>query len=119
MYSRPVVSIVIPCYNAARHLAAAIESALSQTWSDKEIIVVDDGSIDESLTIARQFEDQGVLVLSHKNCGASAARNVAYNRSAGRYIKFLDADDILHPKLIERQMERLNGNTTAVASAEW
>jgi glycosyltransferase involved in cell wall biosynthesis len=115
----PLVSILIPCYNAAPYVAEAITSALAQSWSSKEIIVVDDGSSDESVAVARRFEDQGIIILSQSNSGASAARNRAFAASRGEYVKFFDADDVLHPGLIEAQMVRLIGNTTAVASAQW
>ena len=114
-----LVSILIPCYNAAQYVSQGIESALAQTWQNKEIIVVDDGSCDQSLAIARQFEDKGVQVLSQQNRGASAARNRAFHASKGKYVKFFDADDVLHPRLLEAQMARIGGSVTAVASSSW
>lgn len=114
-----LVSILIPCYNAERYVAAAIESALAQTWPNKEIIVVDDGSTDNSLSITHGFQDRGVQVIAQENRGASAARNRAFVASRGEYLRFFDADDILHPRLTEAQMERLRGDITSVASAEW
>jgi glycosyltransferase involved in cell wall biosynthesis len=100
-------------------VAEAIESALAQTWSNKEIIVVDDGSKDESLASVRKFEGKGVQVLSQPNRGASAARNRAFAISKGEYVKFFDADDVLHPRLVEAQMARIDGKVTAIASASW
>ena len=114
-----LVSILIPCYNAAQYVSRAIESALAQTWSNKEIIVVDDGSKDESLASVKEFEGKGVQVLSQENRGASAARNRAFANSKGEYVKFFDADDVLHPQLVEAQMTRIDGSMTAVASASW
>lgn len=105
--SAPLVSILIPCHNAARWLAATLESALAQTWPDKEIIVVDDGSTDDSLAVARGFEVRGVRVISQPNRGAAAARNTALRAAHGDFFQFLDADDLLHPEKIARQMERL------------
>ena len=101
----PLVSILIPAYNAEEWIADTISSALAQTWPHKEIIVVDDGSKDNTLAIARQFESQGVQVITQRNQGASAARNDAFSRSRGEYIQWLDADDLLAPDKITRQME--------------
>src|SRR5690349_15213429 len=113
------VSILMPSFNSAPYVGAAIESALGQTWPNKEIIVVDDGSTDRSLSIARAFEPRGVTVISQENRGQSAAANRALKSAKGDYIKFFDADDLIHPELIARQMARLENNDTAVSSAEW
>ncbi|MCX6950523.1 MAG: glycosyltransferase family A protein [Opitutae bacterium] len=117
---RPLVSILIPCYNAARWLAATLESALAQTWPHTEIIVVDDGSSDNSLMIARSFTSRGVHVLTQPNRGAAAARNAALAAAQGELIQFLDADDLLAPGKIAAQVEAL---TTApagsIASGPW
>jgi O-antigen/teichoic acid export membrane protein/glycosyltransferase involved in cell wall biosynthesis len=101
----PLVSILIPAYNAAEWIAETIRSALAQTWPHTEIIVVDDGSSDKTLAVARQFESQGVRVYAQKNQGASAARNKAFSLSQGEYIQWLDADDLLAPDKISKQME--------------
>jgi O-antigen/teichoic acid export membrane protein/glycosyltransferase involved in cell wall biosynthesis len=101
----PLVSILIPAYNAQKWITDTIRSALGQTWPRTEIIVVDDGSSDQTLAIAKQFEAQGVRVVSQKNQGASAARNHAFAHSHGDYIQWLDADDLLAPDKIARQME--------------
>jgi glycosyltransferase involved in cell wall biosynthesis len=103
----PLVSILIPAYNAERWLAASLRSAIAQTWKHKEIIVVDDGSRDGTLAIARQFDEQGVKVFNQPNQGAAAARNNALTQSCGDYIQWLDADDLLGPQKIERQMRVL------------
>jgi len=114
-----LVSILIPCYNAAPYLAAALHSALAQTWPEKEIIVVNDGSTDASGEIAESYRSRGVKVVHEKFGNASAARNRAFRESAGHYVKFFDADDLLELRTIELQMKRLAGSTTAVASCEW
>jgi len=102
--SLPLVSILIPAYNAESWIAETIRSAMAQTWPRKEIIVVDDGSKDGTLAAAKQFESQGVRGISQKNQGASAARNHAFSLSHGDYIQWLDADDLLAPDKIEKQM---------------
>lgn len=103
----PLVSILIPAYNAERWIADTIRSALQQTWPNKEIIVVDDGSKDRTLWVARRFEPAGVKVVSKSNEGAAATRNAAYALSRGDFIQWLDADDLLSPNKIEVQLEAL------------
>ncbi|MES2922360.1 MAG: glycosyltransferase family 2 protein [Verrucomicrobiota bacterium] len=117
--SSPLVSICIPCHNATPYVGAALESALAQTWPNLEIIVVNDGSTDGSGEVIAEFESRGVKVI-HKHCGSAAkARNCALREAAGDYIKFFDADDLLSPEMVEKQMLRLNGRNDAIASSEW
>jgi Glycosyl transferase family 2 len=118
---RPVVSILIPAYNAEDWIATAIRSAIEQTWAAKEIIVVDDGSSDDTLAIARQFEGANVRVLSQQNQGAAAARNRAYAVCQGEYIQWLDADDVLDPRKIEVQLARAATGVTrrTLLSGAW
>jgi len=101
---QPLVSILIPAYNAEPWMADTIQSALGQTWSNKEIIVVDDGSTDQTLSVARHFASKTVSVVTQENLGASAARNRAIELSQGDYIQWLDADDLLSPDKIAKQM---------------
>ena len=113
------VSILIPCYNDAAYVGDAIESALGQTWPECEVIVVDDGSSDDSCAVARTYESVGVRVIDQKNQGASAARNRAFEAASGEYIQYLDADDVLHPRKIEAQiaaLQEVSPNTVAVCS---
>jgi glycosyltransferase involved in cell wall biosynthesis len=102
--TRQLVSILIPAYNAERWIAATLQSALAQTWRRKEIIVVDDGSRDGTLAVARKFEPLGVRVATQIHQGAAAARNRAFSLSHGEYIQWLDADDLLSPDKIELQL---------------
>jgi glycosyltransferase involved in cell wall biosynthesis len=106
-HSRAMVSILIPAYNAQDWIADTLRSALAQTWEAKEIIVVDDGSTDHTLAIARRFESAGVRVFTQKNQGAAVARNAAFAHSRGDYIQWLDADDLLAPDKIEQQLRLL------------
>ena len=102
---KPLVSILIPAYNAAPWIAETIRSALAQTWAAKEIIVaVDDGCRDETLAVARQFASKTVAVVPHPHLCAAAARNQAYAACQGDYIQWLDADDLLSPDKIALQM---------------
>src|ERR1700730_16992783 len=102
-----LVSILIPAYNSEQWIGDAIRSALAQSWQCKEIIVVDDGSRDGTATVARRFASKEVAVVSTENQGAAAARNHAMQLSQGDYIQWLDADDLLAPDKIERQLAAL------------
>src|SRR5437016_1008248 len=116
-----LVSILVPAYNAEKWIAATIKSALGQTWSNKEIIVVDDGSTDQTVAVARRFESNGVRVITTSNQGAAAARNRAFSLSRGDYIQWLDADDLLSPDKIEKQMQAAEkvGNHRTLLSSGW
>lgn len=118
---KDLVSILIPCYNAERWLHETIESALAQTWPNKEIIIVDDGSTDNTLMIARRYESSIFKVVSQENSGACASRNKALEWSQGAYIQWLDADDLLAPDKIEKQMEIAYhvGNPKVLLSCSW
>ena len=104
---KPLVSILIPAYNAEDWIADTLQSATAQTWQRKEIIVVDDGSTDRTAEVARQFASKGVKVVSTANQGLSGAVNHAYRLCQGDYIQELDADDLLAPDKIERQLAAL------------
>jgi len=97
------VSILIPCYNAERWIAQAIESALSQTYDNTEVIVVDDGSTDGSLSVVQRFGD-AIRWESGPNRGGNIARNRLLELSKGEWLQYLDSDDYLLPEKIERQM---------------
>lgn len=117
---KPLVSIVIPCYNAEPFLSATIESALAQTWPRKEVIFVNDGSTDASLALARTFESKGIQIIDQLNRGASAARNIGLAASKGDYLQFLDADDLLSPEKIAAQIEVLDQSPLGlVATCAW
>lgn len=118
---KPLVSILIPAFNSEEWIAGTLRSALAQTWDRKEIVVVDDGSSDQTLAVARQFEADCVRVFTQKNQGAAAARNKALSLSQGDYIQWLDADDLLAPDKIAKQMEMLNqsANARTLLSAAW
>ena len=102
----PLVSILIPCYNYEKYVTDAIKSALGQTYKNIEVIVVNDGSTDNSLEVIRSFGD-AIHCESIPNSGACAARNRALNISKGEYIQFLDADDVLSPDKISNHLPYL------------
>lgn len=116
----PLVSTVIPCHNARRWLSTALDSAIGQSWPRHEIIVVDDGSTDDSLAIARSYESRGVRVLGQSNRGASAARNAGLRNARGDFVQFLDADDLLATNKISLQVATLqSANADVLAAGEW
>ncbi len=103
----PLVSIIIPCHNAERWVGATIESALEQTWPNQEVIVVNDGSDDGSLAVARRYESRKLRVIDELNRGAASARNTGLAAASGEFIQYLDADDLLAPDKIEKQARML------------
>ncbi|MCX2585035.1 glycosyltransferase family 2 protein [Pedobacter sp. MR22-3] len=111
----PLVSIIIPIYNSDLYLKETIESAIDQTWPYKEIILIDDGSTDKSLAIAKRYECDWIKVYSQSNQGASVARNYGLSQAKGDYIQFLDADDLLSKNKIERQIRLLEDNKNFVS----
>jgi len=102
---RPLVSVVIPCFNHARFLGEAITSALAQTYAPVEIVVVDDGSNDDTAAVVAPFP--GVRYVRQENQGLAAARNTGLRESRGAYLVFLDADDRLLPQALEAGMRHL------------
>jgi glycosyltransferase involved in cell wall biosynthesis len=95
------ISIIMPCYNAEDHLAKSISSALTQTYNNIELIVVNDGSTDRSLEILKEIDDSRLRIISQPNKGVSSARNRGLGESRGDYVAFLDADDTWHPHFLE------------------
>jgi glycosyltransferase involved in cell wall biosynthesis len=117
----PLVSIVVPAYNAEKWIAETLRSAINQTWKRKEIIVVDDGSKDETLKIAKRFGSKSVKVVTQENLGACGARNKGLTLAQGDYIQWLDADDLLSPDKVSQQMERRGGeeNGLTLFTSAW
>lgn len=120
----PLVSILIPCYNAEPFVAAALDSALAQDYPAIEVVCVDDGSRDGTLGILRRYEadDERVRVIAQENRGQSAAFNRAFEACRGEYISFFDADDLLAPNKISVQMrEAFRGGAVrdAMATCAW
>ena len=102
----PAVTVVIPVYNGSRFLRSTLESVFEQTCQDYEIICVDDGSTDASLTILAEYADR-VRVINQVNAGQGSARNAGVRRGTGKYIAFLDQDDRWYPQNLERQVAEL------------
>lgn len=117
------VSILMPLYNAEQFVAETIECCLAQTYHNIELIIVDDGSTDNSLAIAKKYEekDNRIHVYSQPNSGGCRARNVAFEKCTGDFIKYLDADDLMSCDLIEKQMALLEkeNDPYAVSVCAW
>ncbi|NJK92617.1 MAG: glycosyltransferase family 2 protein [Blastochloris sp.] len=115
-----LVSILIPCRNAAPWLAETLQSALTQTWKPCEVILVDDASTDHSLAVASRYLSQGLKILSGSGRNAASARNLAYQACSGDYIQYLDADDLLAPDKIEHQVHLMQqGQSDQLISGVW
>ncbi len=98
--STPNISVIMPAYNAEKYIREAIGSVLSQTFEDWELIVIDDGSIDETPGIVSEFDDPRIIYFRQSNSGEASARNVGLDQARGEYIAFLDADDIYLPNAL-------------------
>jgi glycosyltransferase involved in cell wall biosynthesis len=105
----PLVSVVVPVYNAEAYLSRAIDSILGQTYTNLEVIAVDDGSTDTSAQLLAKYTDR-LQVISQENSGSAQARNAGIERSRGKYVAFLDADDYWHPEKLRLQVAVLERN---------
>ncbi|MES2837149.1 MAG: glycosyltransferase family 2 protein [Bacteroidota bacterium] len=102
------VSVIIPCYNVSQYIYDCLNSVTKQTYTNIEVICVDDGSTDDTLQILEKLKQEKfpqIQILAQKNNGASVARNFGLSKSTGDYIQFLDADDIILPNKLEKQVE--------------
>lgn len=109
----------MPAYNAEKYIEEAIQSIIDQTYTNWELIIVDDGSVDRTALLAASFDDRRITVLHQENKGQCAAANAAYMASKGDFIKFFDADDLLSSEMIELQVKKINGLSDCVASSAW
>ena len=107
MTSEPTASIVVPAYNCASTIAETINSILSQTYEDLELIIVDDGSTDETLRAIAKFEDLRIRIVRQTNRGLAGAHNTGIAEARGQYIGFCDADDVWLPEKLERHITHL------------
>lgn len=107
------VSVIVPVYNGAATVAAALDSILAQSFTDFEIVAVDDGSTDGSIAVLERYQPR-VRVLTQPNRGPSAARNLGVASSSGKYLGFLDADDLWRPAFLERSIAVLERNPANV-----
>jgi glycosyltransferase involved in cell wall biosynthesis len=117
----PLVSICIPAFNSEKWIRSTIRSALNQTWDNKEIIIVDDGSTDNTYNIAKEYESSIMKVYKQKNSGACTARNQAFSLSKGDFIQWLDSDDIIDANKLSFQLSDENNynNPLVIHTASW
>lgn len=113
-----LVSVIIPVYNQEQYVCECIESVLVQTYQDFEILIIDDGSTDGSLKLCKDTGkmDQRIRILTQAHGGVSAARNRGIREAGGKYLFFLDSDDLIHPKLLETLCKLQEKNGTALAA---
>lgn len=121
MQKETLVSVIIPCFNAASTVLAAVNSCLLQSHSELELIVVDDGSTDGSMAALEAIKDSRLRIFSQQNSGGCSARNKGLEHASGSYIQYLDADDLLASDKIERQLRlfRESSSEEVVVSGEW
>ena len=115
----PKVSVIIPAYNAMTYLPETLESVLQQTFTDFEVLIVDDGSLDNIVQWANGLTDDRVKFIFQSNEGVSTARNLAISKASGDYIAFLDADDLWEKTKLEKQAQFLDDNPTVGLVATW
>ena len=119
--TQPLISVLIPCYNAARWLGDTLQSLVDQHYDALQVIVVDDGSSDDSSAIVASWQSRfrDLQLIRQKNRGKTAALNVALAQARGDYVQYLDADDVLMPGKLHAQLARLQGHPDCVAMAAW
>lgn len=115
----PIISVVVPVYNGATTVKETIESVLQQTYQNFEIIVINDGSQDDTLAIVNSIQDHRIKVFSYPNAGLSASRNRGFARACGEFIAFLDADDLWIKDKLEAQLTALQQNPNAAVAYSW
>ena len=114
--SNALVSIIMPCYNAASYIGETIESVLAQTYTDWELLIVDDCSTDDSLAVIARYQDPRIRVLQNEtNSGAAVTRNRAIETAQGHFIAFLDSDDLWHPEKLTAQLAFMQEKNCALS----
>lgn len=113
------ISIIIPAYNAAQTITETIESVRQQSIDDWELIIVNDGSTDDTLQVINRVVDSRLQIISVANSGVAKARNLGLSRATGEYIAFLDADDLWVVDKLERQLQALAANPQAIVAYSW
>jgi glycosyltransferase involved in cell wall biosynthesis len=115
----PKVSVIIPAYNSENTIKPTIQSVLHQTFTDLELIVINDGSQDSTLDVILQIKDPRIKVFSYANAGGNVSRNRGLNLAVGKFVSFLDADDIWTPNKLKYQLKALQENATAKVAYSW
>ena len=115
----PLISVVIPVFNGEKTIKETIDSVLKQTFTDFELIVINDGSQDLTVEVVEKIQDSRIQVYSYQNAGLAASRNRGIDRSTGEYIAFIDADDMWTPDKLEAQFNALKSHPEAAVAYSW
>ena len=115
----PLISVIVPVYNGEKTIRETIESVLTQSFSDFELIVINDGSQDSTLDVLASIQDPRLKVFSYPNSGVSASRNRGFSHTVGEFIAFLDADDLWTPNKLEAQLAALQDNPDVAVAYSW
>lgn len=115
----PKISVIIPAYNSEKTIQKTIESILNQTFTDFELIIINDGSQDYTLDIVSRFHDPRIKVFSYENAGGNVSRNRGLKQALGEFVSFLDADDLWTPDKLRDQLQALQENTDAQVAYSW
>jgi glycosyltransferase involved in cell wall biosynthesis len=115
----PLISVVIPVFNGEKTIKETIDSVLKQTFTDFELIVINDGSQDLTVEVVEKIQDSRIQVYSYPNAGLAASRNRGIDRSTGEYIAFIDADDMWTPDKLEAQFNALKSHPEAAVAYSW
>lgn len=117
----PLVSVIVPVYNSELFLKECIESIVTQTYSNIEVLLIDDGSTDSSLQVCEQFcrNDERITIYSLKHSGPANARNFALTKCSGEYLLFVDSDDLLNSQCIQRCMQHLSRFKTSIVAFQY
>ena len=118
--NHPLISIILPVYNREKYIEDSIGSILNQTFKNFELIIVDDGSSDNSVGIVEKINDLRIKIFRNsENRGLSNARNIGIQHSSGKYIAFMDSDDISHPRRLEKQLKVLTEKKDIIVCGSW
>lgn len=119
--NNPLVSIIVPVYNVQNSVARCLESICAQTWKNIEVILVNDGSRDESFSICEQFreKDPRIVLVDKSNSGVSETRNCGMSLARGKYVQFVDSDDYLDPDFTERLVTAAEANNADLVIAPY
>ena len=116
--TNPLLSVIIPVYHVENYIRQCLDSVLAQTYTNMEIIIVDDGGKDGSLAICQEYacKDERIRIISQENGGLSKARNVGVKHSTANYVTFIDSDDFIHPKMFETMMKLIQEKAVDIVS---
>lgn len=117
---KPLVSVIVPAHNCENYIKETLNSVFNQSWTNIEVIVVNDGSTDNTLDVLKNYEIEGnIILINTENRGACHARNIGFSKSKGDYIQFMDSDDLLHPDKIRFQIKCLKGSKDCIVGCDW